>query len=185
MTIIHLEKAGTEFMRHWERIRHRKDEWKIFWNNHVPNHLKTPEPGKFAIYAAGGEQIYLSNHEDATVAHMIVEVSKGDKNNDEYIKILHEENVIPLGFHVVDSWLYSPVTNKLAGKSIAITGVTTFPREVYQSLIDLNGGTYRSMVGKKTTHLINTHSEESTKIKRAREHGVQLINEADFFKMIA
>lgn len=184
MVYIRLQKAGTEIMRHWERIRHRKDEWKNFWNNHIPNNLKVPEAGRFAVYAAGGEQIYLRNHEDASVAHMIIEVST-ERNSEDFIKILHEENIISISSHEVDSWLYSPITNKLAGKNIAITGVTTFPRDVYESLINLNGGVYKSGVGKKTTHLINTHSEESTKIKRAKEHGVQLINEAEFFKMIS
>lgn len=185
MVYIRLQKAGTEIMRHWERIRHRKDEWKNFWINHIPSHLKVPEAGKFAVYAAGGEQIYLSKYEDASIAHMIIEVAKEDRYNEDYIKILHEENVVSISSHMIDSWLYSPVTSKLAGKSIAITGITTFPRDVYESLINLNGGSYKSGVGKKTTHLINTHSEESTKIKRAKEHGVQLINEAEFFKMIS
>lgn len=185
MVYIRLERAGADIMKHWERIRHRKNEWRNFWNNQIANHLKSPEPGKFAIYAAGGDSIYLSNHEDASIAHMIIEVSKEDKNNDDYIKLLHEENIISISSHMSDNWLFSAVTNKLAGKNIAITGVTTFPREAYISLININGGTYKSGVGKKTTHLINTHSEESSKIKRAKEHGVQLITEADFFKMIA
>ena len=184
MVYIRLERAGSELMKHWEGIRHRKDEWKNFWNNNVPSHFKVPEPGKFAIYAAGGETIYLSNHEDASVAHMIIEVSK-EKNSEDYIKILHEENIISIGSHMTENWIYSPVTTKLAGKSIAITGVTTFPRDVCESLINLNGGVYKNGVGKKTTHLINTHSEESTKIKRAKERGVQLINEVEFFKMIS
>lgn len=185
MVYIQLQKAGEDMMKHWQKIQRRKEEWRGFWNNNIPNHLKVPAPGKFAIYAAGGESIYLSNHEDASVAHMIIEVSKDYANNDDYIKILHEENIISIGSHMVDSWLYSPISNKLTGKNIAITGVTTFPRDVYESLINLNGGVYKNSVGKKTTHLINTHSEESTKIKRAKECGVQLINEADFFKMIS
>ena len=185
MVYIRLQKAGDDVMRHWERIKHRKGEWKAFWYSHVPEHLKTPAPGKFAIYSNDGGSFYTDDHENPSYAHMIVEVSKEERGNSEYIKMIYEERIVHISHNSTDNWLYTPITNKLAGKNIAITGVTTFPRQVYVSLINMNGGVYKSGVGKKTTHLINTHSEESSKIKRAKEHRVQLITEADFFKMIA
>ena len=172
-------------MKHWERIRHRREEWKSFWYSYVPVHLKTPAPGKFAIFSNSSEHFYTDEYENPSYAHMIVEVGKPDKNNLEYVKMIYEEKMVFIPYGNLENWLFSSVTNKLASKNIAITGVTTFPRDVYVSLININGGTYKSGVGKKTTHLINTHSEESSKIKRAKEHGVQLITEADFFKMIA
>lgn len=185
MVYIRLQKARDEVMKHWEKIKYRRGEWKAFWYSHVPEQLKTPAPGKFAIYSNDGGSFYADPHENPSFAHMIVEVGKPERNNDEYIKMIHEEKILYIPFAQLDSWLYSSVTNKLAGKNIAITGVTTFPRDVYVSLINMNGGTYKSGVGKKTTHLVNTHSEESSKIKRAKEYRVQLITEADFFKMIA
>lgn len=185
MVYIRLQKARDEVMKHWERIRYRREEWKTFWYSHVPNNLKTPAPGKFAIYSNTTERFYTDDHENPSVAHMIVEVSKEEKANAEYIKMIYEEKMIFIPYGQVDNWLYSPVSSKLAGKNIAITGVTTFPRELYISLININGGTYKNTVGKKVTHLINQHSEESTKIKKAKELGVQLISEADFFKMIS
>ena len=185
MVYIRLQKAGEDIMKHWERIRHRKQEWRAFWYSHVPDHLKTPAPGKFAIYSNDGGDFYTQSHENASFAHMIIEVGKPEKYNDEYIKMIHEESILHISFTELDSWLYAPVTTKLNGKNIAITGVTTFPRQVYASLININGGTYKNTVGKKVTHLINQHSEEGAKIKRAKELGVQLITEADFFKMIA
>ena len=185
MVYIRLQKTGQGIMKHWERIRHRREEWKSFWYSYVPVHLKTPAPGKFAIYSNDGGSFYSDPHENSSFAHMIIEVGQPGRNNDEYIKMIYEEKIMHIPFSNIDSWLYSSITNKLAGKNIAITGVTTFPRQVYASLINLNGGSYKNTVGKKVTHLINQHSEEGIKIKRAKELGVQLITEADFFKMIA
>lgn len=185
MVYIRLQPAKDGIMKHWERIRHRRGEWKAFWYSHVPDQLKTPAPGKFAIYSNDGGEFYSEPHENPTFAHMIVEVAEPSKDNDKYIKMIYDEKIMHIPHAHMDSWLFSPVTSKLSGKNIAITGVTTFPREVYISLININGGTYKNTVGKKVTHLINQHSEESTKIKKAKELGVQLISEADFFKMIA
>jgi len=168
-------------LKNWQLLKHRKDGWKTFWKQYIPEHFKIPVAGKFAILTAGQEEYLRREHENRYQACMVIEVITSNKT---MVNILNEENIVTICSEDINDWLYCSVTDKLKGKNIAITGTTVFPRAVYQSIIAINGGTYKTGVGKYTTHLINSNSGDSSKIKRAKEHKIQLINEVDFFKMI-
>ena len=168
-------------LKNWQLLKYRKDGWKTFWKQYIPERFKIPVAGKFAILTTGQEEYFRREHENPYQACMVIEVITSNKT---MVNILNEENVITICSEDINDWLYCSVTDKLKGKNIAITGTTVFPRAVYESIIAINGGTYKTGVGKHTTHLINSNSGDSSKIKRAKEHKIQLINEVDFFKMI-
>lgn len=182
MTYITLT-SKEQYMKQWHLIKNRKNGWKEFKDLYVPEILKIPVVGKIAICTLGDEQAYRTITEIKNTC-MIVEIGK-DGDDKDYINVLQNENIITILYEDLNDWLYCPITTKLSGKAIAITGPTVFPRTVYQNFIELSGGEYKTTVGRKTTHLINSTPGETTKIKRARQQGVQLISEVDFFKMIA
>lgn len=165
-----------EHMQNWEKIKYRRDNWREFAKQYVPKHFSDIEPGKFGIYHAG---IYRRKkpYEYQSMLCMVLETGPE-------IKILCEEDIIHLIPKDLDNWFFVKITNCLEDMNIAITGAGVFPRIVYESLIQVNGGRYSSTINKYTTHLINVASEENTKIKAAKNKKIKLINEVEFFKMI-
>ncbi len=163
-------------MKSWEKIKYRKSNWKSFIKRYVPDHLLAPEPGKFAIYHGGYDNGYRS-YEYKAIPSMILEV-----NNE--LKILFDEEIFVINEAEKEDWIYARISNLLEHKTFAITGAATFPRTVYESLIELNGGSNATSITKKTTHLINSSFEENTKINAAKNRDIKLINEIEFFKML-
>jgi DNA ligase (NAD+) len=84
-------------------------------------------------------------------------------------------------------------SNKLAGKSFCFTGGINrvdddgkrFTRERMQALVMENGGSVMDSVKKGLTYLVQADpSSQSSKTKKAEELEVQIVSEANFFKMI-
>lgn len=79
------------------------------------------------------------------------------------------------------------IGNALEGKSFVITGsLTTYKnREEFVNIIKANGGTVDSSVKKTTSYLINNDvTSNSSKNKKAKELGVEIISESDFNDML-
>lgn len=168
----------------WVQYKARKPGWYEFTKNIVPDAFKTPVAGKFAISTRGEEEtLWEKNKEFYRESCMVIDVKRNEHGKLK-VDVIWNEEIAHIKYNEIDDWLFFSVSDKLANKNIAITGITTFPRETYKRIIEINGGTYKTSVGKKTTYLINSSSGESTKIKRAKQQGVQLISELDFFKMI-
>ncbi len=169
----------------WAQYKSRKSGWYEFVKNMVPDTFKTPVAGKFAICTLGeDETLWEKNRDIYRETCMIIDVKHNEYDRVK-IDIICNEEITHIKSNDMDNWLFFAVSNKLANKNIAITGLTIFPRTTYKRIIEISGGTYKTSVGKKTNYLINSSSAESTKIKRAKQQGVQLISELDFFKMIA
>jgi len=169
----------------WLQYKARKNGWYDFMKNTIPESFKTPVPGKFAICTRGEEEtLYEKDRDFYQETCMVIDVKHNEYGKIK-VDVIWNEEVAHIKYNDIDDWLFFSVSDKLANKSIAITGLTIFPREAYKRIIEINGGTYKTAVGKKTTYLINSSSGESTKIKRAKQQGVQLISELDLFKMIS
>jgi DNA ligase (NAD+) len=77
------------------------------------------------------------------------------------------------------------INNKLNGKSFVITGTfSNYSRDELKSIIEINGGKYMSSISMKTDYLIVGDKVGSTKIKKAKDLGITLLSEFDFFSMI-
>ena len=76
-------------------------------------------------------------------------------------------------------------TDKLAGKSIVISGVFAHhSRDEYKELIEKHGGKAAGIVSAKTSYLINNDKEStSSKNKKAKELGVSILSEEDFLDL--
>lgn len=82
---------------------------------------------------------------------------------------------------------YQESSNTLNGMTFVITGsLDHYPnRSMLVNVIESNGGKVASSVSKKTTYLINNDNlSTSSKNKKAKSLGIEIITEEDFMKMI-
>jgi len=77
-----------------------------------------------------------------------------------------------------------PQSDVLAGKSFVVTGtLTRFTREEIQELIHAHGGKPAGSVSRKTDYVVAGENAGS-KLDKARQLGVPIINEQEFLAMI-
>jgi DNA ligase (NAD+) len=69
----------------------------------------------------------------------------------------------------------------LTGKKIAITGTLTKPRNYYVELIEKLGGEFSSSITKSTSMLI-IGSDAGSKLQKAKELNIEIIDEVEFLK---
>lgn len=76
-------------------------------------------------------------------------------------------------------------TDKLAGKTIVISGTFTYhSRDEYKAIIARHGGKNSGSVSKKTNYILAGDNMGATKLEKAKKLGIKLIGESDFLKMI-
>lgn len=79
----------------------------------------------------------------------------------------------------------SAVSDKLAGKSIVISGVFNHHgRDEYKLLIEQNGGKNVGSISKKTSFVLAGDNMGPAKLQKAEKLGIPLISEEEFLKMI-
>ena len=101
--------------------------------------------------------------------------------NPDNLKMIRQLKEIGLRFHSEEPGL---VSEKLAGKAFVLTG--TLPglkRNEAKELIEQNGGKATSSVSKKTDYIL-AGEEAGSKLDKARQLGIPIITEEDFFEMI-
>jgi DNA ligase (NAD+) len=76
-------------------------------------------------------------------------------------------------------------TGPLAGKTVVVTGtLERFTREEVQALIEQHGGKAGSSVSKKTDYLL-AGADAGSKLAKAQQLGVPILDEAEFERLIA
>ncbi|MBV8417564.1 MAG: hypothetical protein JO251_20370 [Verrucomicrobia bacterium] len=75
------------------------------------------------------------------------------------------------------------VSDTLRNKSWVITGTLSESREVFEELIRRNGGRVTSSVSKKTDYLL-VGEDAGSKLEKARQLGVKIVNEAEFRDLV-
>ncbi len=76
-------------------------------------------------------------------------------------------------------------TDKLAGKSIVISGVFTHhSRDEYKEIIDKNGGKNVGSISSKTSFILAGENMGPAKLEKANKLGVKIINEEEFLALI-
>lgn len=104
-----------------------------------------------------------------------------DARNREIIERLREAGV-QMQMAEQDS---SEYTDKLAGKSIVISGVFAHhSRDEYKDMIEKNGGKNVGSISKKTTFILAGENMGPSKLEKAQKLGVPIINEDEFLKML-
>ena len=110
------------------------------------------------------------------IADNIISFFKDKDNLDEI------QNLFNVG--VTISGKASAQTNeKISGKTFVLTGTLTRPRREIEEMIENLGGKTSSSVSKNTDFVLAGESAGS-KLDKARELGVKVINEDEFFDLI-
>jgi DNA ligase (NAD+) len=79
----------------------------------------------------------------------------------------------------------SEYTDKLAGKSIVISGVFTHhSRDEYKEIIEKNGGKNVGSISKKTSFILAGDNMGPAKLEKADKLGIPILSEEDFLKLI-
>ena len=116
----------------------------------------------------------------ARIAESIIHYFADEKNR-EQIERLREAGV-QLEMEELD---LSEYTDKLAGKSIVISGVFTHhSRDEYKEIIEKNGGKNVGSISKKTSFILAGDNMGPAKLEKANKLGIPIMNEEDFLKLI-
>ena len=79
----------------------------------------------------------------------------------------------------------SSATDKLAGKSIVISGVFAHhSRDEYKQMIEQNGGKNVGSISGKTSFILARENMGPAKLQKAEKLGIQIVDEETFLKMI-
>ena len=79
----------------------------------------------------------------------------------------------------------TPQSNKLAGKSVVVSGVfAQHSRDEYKAMIEANGGKNVGSVSKKTSFILAGENMGPEKRKKAESLGVEILTEEQFLELI-
>ena len=133
-----------------------------------------------ALASASLDDLVQVDEIGARIAQSIVQYF-ADVRNREIIERLREAGV-QMQMAEMDS---SEYTDKLAGKSIVISGVFAHhSRDEYKEMIEKNGGKNVGSISKKTTFILAGENMGPSKLEKAQKLGVPIINEDEFLKML-
>ena len=134
----------------------------------------------YALAEASLDDLMQVDEIGARIAQSILQYF-ADARNREIIERLREAGV-QMQMAEQDS---SEYTDKLAGKSIVISGVFAHhSRDEYKDMIEKNGGKNVGSISKKTTFILAGENMGPSKLEKAQKLGVPIISEDEFLKML-
>ena len=103
-------------------------------------------------------------------------------NNTENLSVVMRLRNAGLQFEAGET--QQQASEKLAGKSIIVSGVFTIPRDEMKRLIELHGGKNVSSISKKTSFVLAGEKMGPDKRKKAESLGIPIVSEDEFRQMI-
>ncbi len=129
---------------------------------------------------AGAQQITDIKEIGPKIAESIISYFS-DKEN---IEIINKLRINGLRFSTEREY-NNTAGNKLAGKTIVISGIFTFhSRDEYKEIIEKQGGKNSSSVSGNTSFILAGDNMGQSKKEKANELGIQIMSENDFLKII-
>ena len=132
--------------------------------------------GEDLLRGVSVEQLTEINGVGEVVARAVVEYFALDDNRTLVERLMR----VGLDFERVASTSDGP----LAGKRMVITGTLSRPRGEFVERLEAAGGTFTSSVSKNTDYVL-AGEEAGSKLERARELGVPVIDEAGFEELVS
>lgn len=133
-----------------------------------------------ALKEATLEDLVQVDEIGARIAQSVIQYFADEKNL-QVIERLREAG-IQMQMEELDM---SEFTDKLAGKSIVISGVFTHhSRDEYKNLIEKNGGKNVGSISKKTSFILAGENMGPSKLEKAEKLGVPIVGEDEFLRMI-
>ena len=130
---------------------------------------------------ANADKEELTTVED--VGERVAESITAYFNDTENLEILMRLREAGLQFEL-NKELNQPVSQKLAGKSIVVSGVFTVPRDTIKELVEQNGGKNVSSISKNTSFVLAGEKMGPEKRKKAESLGIPIVSEEEFKTMI-
>ena len=104
--------------------------------------------------------------------------------DEDNLQLIERLKVAGLQFELSEEVL-SERTDRLAGKSIVISGVFTHhSRDEYKALIEKHGGKNVGSISGKTSFILAGENMGPSKLEKATKLGVTIVNEEEFLGMI-
>ncbi|MCQ2283628.1 MAG: NAD-dependent DNA ligase LigA [Bacteroidales bacterium] len=103
-------------------------------------------------------------------------------NNTENLRMVMRLREAGLQFEVGES--ETPVSQKLQGMNIIVSGVFTIPRDNLKAIIEQHGGKNVSSISKNTTYVVAGEKMGPEKRKKAESLGVPILSEGEFFALL-
>ena len=103
-----------------------------------------------------------------------------DEKNLEIIQRLRD-----YGLQMELSTLLSPLSTKLAGQSVVISGVFAHhSRDEYKAIIEQNGGKNVGSISSKTSFILAGENMGPSKLQKAEKLGIKIVSEEEFLSML-
>ena len=133
-----------------------------------------------ALSHATFEQLIEVDDVGEKVANSILEYFATPEN----LALIEDLKQVGLQFEIKGG--SQPVSNKLAGMTIVVSGSFATParRTEIEQLIEEHGGKKGSSVNKKVNYIVAGENMGPSKLEKARQLGISIISEADFMQMI-
>lgn len=142
----------------------------------IARHFKSMD----ALRKATVEQLMEVDGVGQVIAESVVKYFQEPKNAEIVDKLAAEGLQMSLSED-----LLSGMTDKLAGKSIVISGVfQRHSRDEYKAIIEQNGGKNVGSISKKTSFILAGENMGASKLEKARNLGVPIVLEDEFLSMV-
>ena len=128
----------------------------------------------------------------ASIDQLIAIDDVGEQIAQNIIAYFHDEDNLKIVDRLYDAGLQMEsqdeevqLSNKLAGKSIVISGVfSQHSRDEYKQMIEAHGGKNVGSISKKTSFVLAGENMGPEKRKKAESIGIPLVSEEDFLAML-
>ena len=142
----------------------------------IARHFKSME----ALRNATVEELMEVDGVGQVIAESVVKYFQDPKNAEIVDKLASEGVQMQLSEEQL-----SGQTDKLAGKSIVISGVFQHhSRDEYRAMIEQNGGKNVGSISKKTTFILAGDNMGPAKLEKAQSLGVAIVSEEEFLAML-
>ena len=142
----------------------------------LARHFKTMD----ALMTAGLEDLQEVEGIGEVMAKSIISYFHNPQNRE----IVERLRGYGLQFQLASS-LLSPLSTKLAGQSIVISGVFAHhSRDEYKLIIEQNGGKNVGSISSKTSFILAGENMGPSKLQKAEKLGIRIVSEDEFLEMI-
>lgn len=133
-----------------------------------------------AIMCASFEELIKADEIGDKIAESILNYFSVEQNK----KLIEELKHIGLQFSLSEKQLENS-SDKLAGLTFVVSGVfSLFSRDELKELIEQNGGKVSGSISKKTSYIVAGENMGPSKLEKATELGVAIIDENKFSEML-
>lgn len=115
------------------------------------------------------------------IAESVIDYFSNEKNRE----LVNRLKTVGIQLHRTESDV-QPYSDKLAGKTIVISGVFTHhSRDEYKEMIERNGGKNVSSISAKTSFILAGENMGPAKLEKASKLGVKIMDEQEFLSIIS